>query len=238
MFAVDLDSVSITQSVVARSPLARVTFVTRNNRRVPVRFFRQSSTGAVELAAGSTGQILIKKKGYHESDALARALTWTKEGSGSDTIYWFDLDLFTTPMDAAFPVGTEKLDDLILELTFAESGEIQTPPAIGCTIWNRYLQSDEDVPSPADPDMPAAADILIKGVQNLTDGEQTQIQTNLGLAAMLCRESIDLPAALDADAPADFALVGESGQYAFDSARSRLWIYIGAQWHFTTLISG
>ena len=58
------------------------------------------------------------------------------------------------------------------------------------------------------------------------------------IATSLCRESVALPAGLDADAPADFALAGAVGQYAFDTSRSRLWFYIGAQWHFQTLISG
>lgn len=176
MPAVDLDNVLTMQSVVARTPLGEIVFVTRNHRRVGYQFYRPSGPGAVDLAVGSTGQLLVKKKSDPAGDALARALSWTKEGTGPTAGYWFSLDLFTEELEAAFTASPEKLDDLILELTFVENGNVQTPPAVPCTIWNRYLQSDEDVPQPADPDMPAAADILT--VQQVATQAEAEGGTN------------------------------------------------------------
>jgi len=230
MFAVDLDLLVITQSVVARTALARVTFVTRNNRRVPVQFFRPSLVGAVELATGSTGQILIKKQGTPAAGALARALTWTKEGSGTGTVYWFELNLFTDELNTAFAENPESLSDLVLEITFVENANVQTAPAIPCTIWNRYLQSDEDEPTPADPDMPAAADILVKIAQTLTEGEKTQAQTNLGLVSMMFRAPV-------AAEPTAFDDAGALGDYHFAAASGKLWTHTGTQWVYARFIS-
>jgi len=239
MPAVDADSLFVAQSVTNRAAQGKITLTRRNVRRLPFPFYRGANQ--IELPEGSTGQALLKKKGEFASPSLARALTWTKEGTGDTAVYWFELSLLTDEMEGEFAVEGDApepsvISDLVLEINLIIGGLPQTPLKIPAEVLNRYLQEDEDETNPADPDMPPAADILVRTAQALSGEEKTQVQTNLGLASMLCRELIALPAGLNADLP-NFATAGSAGQYTFDEARFRFWVYIAAQWRYSTLIS-
>lgn len=244
MPAVDADTLAVVQSAVVRTALGKIFLTRRNVRQIPFQFFRGGAV--IELASGSSGQLVLKSQGDFPGGALARALTWTQEGNGVNTVYWFELDLRTAELEALFavevtvPVTPEppSLPDLILELNYIEAGRPQTPIKMPTEVFNRYLQADENLLTPADPDYPASGNILTASgnLSGLTD--VSVARTNLGLATMLCREAVALPAGLDADAPVDFGLTGADGQYSFDAARSRLWVYLVGQWRFTTWISG
>jgi len=226
MAAVDLDLVTLLQSVTARTPLTRVVLTNRNQRRFPFQYLRGGKS--VELAPDATGELIIKKKGEF-STALARSTFWTKEGSGAAAVYWFTLDLLTDEMNAAFPEGTDVLEDFVFEHTFTENGLVQTPPRALCTIYNRYLQPAEGQPNPTNPDWPLPTNILVKTAQTLSAGEKTQVLTNLGIDSSLLREAVA--------GPVTFATSGSLGQYWYDAANFRLWVYVGGQFRYFTLIS-
>jgi hypothetical protein len=210
MFAVDLDSLTIVQSVTARSPLARIIFTHRNQRKIGLQFYR--GTTVVELPEDATGEILIKASGQPDSSALARATTWTKEGSGATAVYYFLLDLNTDEMGTAFSENPDSITALIFELTFIESGNIQTPPRISCTVYNRYLQQDENLPSPADPDYPAAGVILVTTEQVLSDEAKNQALENLGINSTTFRITSGGPELKDATTGNWLRLVVSNGQ--------------------------
>ena len=186
MPAVDADSLAVVASATSRTAVGTYTLTRRNVRRIPFQFYRGGSI--IQLSEDASGQLLLKKKDSPTGAALARALTWTREGSSSNSIYYFELSLLTDEAEALFAVtgAAEEplvITDLILELNFIDSSRPQTPIKIAAELRNRYLQSDEDSPTPADPDMPPAADILIKTAQTLTDPEKQQVLANLGLTA-------------------------------------------------------
>lgn len=225
MPAVDLDLVTMLQSVTARTPLTRIVFTNRNQRRISFQYLRAGKS--VELAPDAIGELVIKKKGDFDT-ALARTTVWTKEGNGAAAVYWFTLDLLTDEMNAAFPSGTDFLENFVFEHTFTESGNVQTPPRALCTIYNRYLQPAEGQPNPANPAWPLPTNILLKTAQTLSDGEKTQVRTNLGIDSSLLREAVG---------PVTFATGGSAGQYWYDADNFRLWAYVGGQFRYFTLIS-
>ncbi len=161
-------------------------------------------------------------------DALARALSWTKEGAGANAIYWFTLDLFGTALSNAFGTN-EVLEDLVLELTYDDGTGAQTPPRIPCTIYNRYLQGAEGIPEESIPDYPLPDNILTISAQELTTEQKAQVLDNLGLSGLLAWNSVD--------GPVDFETEGALGDYWFDPETGRLWYYVAGQFRYTNLIS-
>lgn len=167
MPAIDLDNVLLTPSVTARSPLDRMVFTSRNQRRVPLQFYRANLTGACEIPLGSSAQILIKRQGDFSSEAaLARALTWEKEGQGAAAVYWFLLDLNTNEMNSIFLGEAEMRTDLIFEVTLQIEGRTYTPPRVPCTVWRRYLAGNEGQPTPANPDWPLPSEVVTDAPQD------------------------------------------------------------------------
>lgn len=167
MPAIDLDNVLLTPSVTARSPLDRMVFTSRNQRRVPLQFYRANLTGACEIPLGSSAQILIKRQGDFSSEAaLARALTWEKEGQGAAAVYWFLLDLNTNEMNSIFLGEAEMRTDLIFEVTLQIEGRTYTPPRVLCTVWRRYLAGNEGQPTPANPDWPLPSEVVTDAPQD------------------------------------------------------------------------
>ena len=160
--AVNLDTCEIVQGVSARSALARFVLLARTQRRVSFRFFRTDSLGGCELPGDATGQLILKHIGQPMGPALARAVAWEQEGVGADAVYHFHLDLRTVEMSSLFPGQTESREDLALELSYRAWGHDLAAPRVPCTVWNRYLQDDEGIPSPADPPYPQPSEILTR----------------------------------------------------------------------------
>lgn len=169
--AVDRENVLIMQSVTSRTALNRYTLVNRNERRIGYQFYDPGVAGGCELAVGSTGRLILKKKGDHAGAILAQAIDWTKEGNGATAIYWFTLSLFGDDLADLFEAGVDQLADFVLELTYVENGRTNTPPAVPCTVNRRYFQGDEDLGT-SSPDYPPAEEVLkISDFANQSEAE-------------------------------------------------------------------
>lgn len=73
------------------------------NALIEVQFLRNVTPQ--ELPAGATGVFEVKESGKYDADAIFRAGSWTKSGTGADTIYSFVLDLMTTAGDLLLGVN-------------------------------------------------------------------------------------------------------------------------------------
>lgn len=221
LLAVDKEFLTVFNSATVRTPATKQSLTRRNIRRIGFQFVRAT---VVQLAEGSTGQLLLKPKNDPTAQSYARALAWTREGDGINSVYWFELSLITDEVEALFEVeeGLEPsvISDLILELNFIEDGRPQTPIKIPVELHNRWLQEDEDVPQPADPDMPDAANILVKTAQTLTGPEKTQVRTNIAAVGTGEKGAANGVASLDAGGKVPPAQLPDSvlGQVSYKGA--------------------
>ena len=100
---VNLDSREFVVSPVLLQRVNTLFFTRRDVVPVQVQFVRGGAV--VELAAGATGQMGLKKT--FAGGFLANDAGFTKTGTGSSTIYQFDLNLNTSELNAEFPADTE-----------------------------------------------------------------------------------------------------------------------------------
>ena len=182
MPAVNKETLEVVRNVTDRTEFGAVTLTRRNVRLIGFQFFKGSE--AVELANGSTGTLVLKKKGEYEDPALVLVGSWTKSGEGATAVYYFELDLRQDPVEELFDEDDGPITGLILELNFIEGGRPQTPVVMDAIINNRYFQPDEILPDPTAPDYPDAINILVKTAQTLTTGEKLQVRTNIAAAPL------------------------------------------------------
>jgi hypothetical protein len=111
---------------------------------VEVQFVRGGSV--VELGAGATGQIGIKKT--FTGNFLASDTAWTKTGTGADSVYTFDLNLNTSNMDAEFsPDNDTSSISAKIEVTWAVGSTITTTLPTEAVIYNDVIRGGEGVPT-------------------------------------------------------------------------------------------
>lgn len=140
---VNLDN---SEFVVSPTLLQRVTtmYMTRRDvLPVEVQFCRNGSV--VELAAGATGQLGIKKT--FAGGFLANDSGWTKTGTGANTLYTFSLNLNTTNLNAEFPLDTEESITAKIELEWTADGNTSTTMPTSVTIYNDVIRGGESVPT-------------------------------------------------------------------------------------------
>jgi hypothetical protein len=119
-------------------------FVRRDTVPVEVQFVRGGSV--VELGAGATGQIGIKKT--FTGNFLASDTAWTKTGTGAATVYTFDLNLNTSNMDAEFsPDNDTSSISAKIEVTWAVGSTITTTLPTEAVIYNDVIRGGEGVPT-------------------------------------------------------------------------------------------
>ena len=118
-------------------------FVRRDVVPVEVQFVRNSAV--VELGAGATGAIGLKKT--YAGSFLANDSGWTKSGSGTSTIYTFDLNLNTTELNAEFTTDTLDSISAKFEITWSVSGTTSSLLPTSCTIFNDVIRGTEGAPS-------------------------------------------------------------------------------------------
>lgn len=137
---INLDSNEFVVSQVLTQRVSTLFFVRRDTVPVEVQFVRGGSV--VELAAGATGQIGIKKT--FTGSFLANDSGWTKTGTGASTIYQFDLNLNTTAMDSEFsPDATTASIDAKIEVSWTVSGTTSTTLPTTATIYNDVIRGEE-----------------------------------------------------------------------------------------------
>jgi hypothetical protein len=156
---INLDS---SEFVVSPTLLQRVTqlfFTRRDTVPVEVQFVRAGAV--VELGAGATGAIGIKKT--FTGNFLANDTAWTKSGSGTSTIYQFDLNLNTANMDAEFdPDATTESIPAKIEITWTVGSTTTTTLPTTATIYNDVIRGSEPAPAAA------ASSFLLKSADNST----------------------------------------------------------------------
>ena len=119
-------------------------FVRRDTVPVEVQFVRQGSV--VELGAGATGAIGMKKT--YTGSFLASDSAWTQTGTGTSTVYQFDLNLNTANLDAEFtPDGTTDSILCKIEVSWTVSGTTSTTLPTTATIYNDVIRGGEGVPT-------------------------------------------------------------------------------------------
>jgi hypothetical protein len=137
---INLNSSEFVVSPVLTQRVSTLFFTRRDTVPVEVQFVR--SGAVVELGSGATGQIGIKKT--FTGNFLANDTAWTKSGSGSSTIYQFDLNLNTANLDAEFsPDATTDSIEAKIEVTWAVGGTTATTLPTSATIYNDVVRGDE-----------------------------------------------------------------------------------------------
>jgi len=140
---VNLDSREFVVSPVLLQRVSTLFFTRRDIVPVQVQFVRGGTV--VELAAGATGQMGLKKT--FAGSFLANDAAFTKTGTGTTTVYQFDLNLNTSNLNAEFPLDTEDSISAKVEIEWTESGTTSSTLPTSATVFNDVIRGGEGVPT-------------------------------------------------------------------------------------------
>ena len=140
---VNLDTNEFVVSPVLTQRVSTLYFVRRDTVPVEVQFVRGSAV--VELGAGATGQLGIKKT--YAGSFLATDSGWTKTGTGASTVYQFDLALNTTELNAEFSNDTTDSITAKIEVSWSVSGTTSSTMPTACVIYNDVIRGTEGSPN-------------------------------------------------------------------------------------------
>ena len=141
---VNLDSSEFVVSPVLTQRVTTLYFTRRDTVPVEVQFVRAGAV--VELGAGATGAIGIKKT--YTGSFLANDTAWTKTGTGTSTVYTFDLNLNTANLDAEFsPDASTDSITAKIEVTWTVGSTTTTTLPTSVTIYNDVIRGGEGVPT-------------------------------------------------------------------------------------------
>ena len=140
---VNLDSREFVVSPVLLQRVSTLSFTRRDVVPVQVQFVRDGTV--VELAAGATGAMGLKKT--FAGSFLANDAGFTKTGTGSTTVYQFDLNLNTTNLNAEFPLDTEESITAKVEIEWTESGTTSSTLPTSAIVYNDVIRGGEGVPT-------------------------------------------------------------------------------------------
>jgi hypothetical protein len=116
-----------------------------------------------DLGSGATGILGLKRSGAYASGYIASALSWVKSGSGTSAKYTFALTLNTAEIDALFTSASEGSTlRAMLEVQWTVGSVITSSVTLPAVIANDVIRGDEGALAQANPDYPAAADVLTK----------------------------------------------------------------------------
>jgi hypothetical protein len=118
-------------------------FVRRDIVPVEVQFVRNGAV--VELGAGATGAIGLKKT--YAGSFLANDSGWTKTGTGSSTVYTFDLNLNTTELGTEFTVDTLDSITCKLEVSWSVGGTTSSTMPTSAVVYNDVIRGTEGAPN-------------------------------------------------------------------------------------------
>jgi hypothetical protein len=143
---VDLNSSTFVVSPVLTQRVSTLFFVRRDNVPVEVQFVRGGTV--VELGAGATGSVGLKKT--FSGSFLASDTSWTKSGTGSSTVYQFDLNLNTVAMDGEFTNDNSTASiDAKIEISWTVSSTTSSTMPCVATVYNDVIRGTEGAPSSA-----------------------------------------------------------------------------------------
>ncbi len=116
-----------------------------------------------DLGTGATGILGLKRSGAYASGYIASALSWVKTGSGTSAKYTFSLTLNTAEIDALFTSASEGSSlRAMLEVQWTVGSVVTSSVTLPAVIANDVIRGDEGALAQANPDYPAAADVLTK----------------------------------------------------------------------------
>lgn len=136
---VNLDTNEFVVSPVLTQRVNTLYFVRRDTVPVEVQFVRNGTV--VELGAGATGQIGIKKT--FAGSFLANDAGWTKTGTGTSAVYQFDLALNTTELGTEFTNDTLDSITAKIEVSWSVSGTTSSTMPTSCVIYNDVIRGSE-----------------------------------------------------------------------------------------------
>lgn len=111
------------------------------NAEIEIQFLRLITPQ--ELASGATGVFEVKETGKYDANAIFRAGSWVKTGTGVNTIYTFTLDLQTPEGDLLLGVDEPET------FTVVAATDLFTKTAHGLVAGNRLqFTSDDTLPAP------------------------------------------------------------------------------------------
>lgn len=154
---INLDNRAFVVSPTLLQEVSTLYFTRRDVVPVEVQFVRGGTV--VELGAGATGQIGLKKT--YAGSFLANDSGWTKSGTGTSTVYQFDLNLSTTPLNAEFPLDTEDAITAKVEIEWSVDGTTSSTLPTSCVIYNDVIRGGESVPT-----VTAAGSFLLQSPDN------------------------------------------------------------------------
>lgn len=198
---------------------------------VPLEIAFTRGTQPVRLPEDAVIEVGLKARGRPDSKLL---VYHTGFAAIAETLYGAVINCASAELHAALGIGDGDTanDKVSVDL----SGEI------GWTAGDQHFRSQtfpvvaeapvvsSDSPAPLVPPNypPPAALLTISG--NLSELEDpATARTNLGLGDLLFRTPLA--------GPVTFQSEGTPGQYWFDPVTARLWVYLGGQFRYATLIS-
>ena len=140
---INLDTNEPCVSPVFTSRVSTFYFVRRDTVPVEVQFVRGGAV--VELGAGATGTIGLKKT--YAGSFLANDSGWTKTGTGASTVYTFDLNLNTTELGTEFTVDTLDSITCKLEISWSVSGTTSSTMPTSAVVYNDVIRGTEGSPN-------------------------------------------------------------------------------------------
>lgn len=144
----DLDAGYFVTSPGSRERLATMELKRGDTCSLAVRFLTGGTVTG--LATGATGKFGMKEQGDFDGDFVASAGTWTKTGTGSSTVYTFEVNLATTELNTLLGVGVAADVASVLlnaEMEFIADGVRTSSNTIACTVYNDVIRGTESGPA-------------------------------------------------------------------------------------------
>jgi hypothetical protein len=139
---VSLDSREIVVGTTLNQRVSTIFFTRGDTLPLEVQFVRDGAV--VELDGAATGKCGVKAA-YGAADFLAYDSAWAKTGTGTSTIYQFDLSLNTAEVEAAFSADPESIAGLV-ELEWTIGSTITSTLPTTATIYNAIITGAEGDP--------------------------------------------------------------------------------------------
>jgi hypothetical protein len=163
--AIDIDTGSV--RTWAGQPISALAGKRGDQYPVHVRYERGGAI--IERPTGATGILGVKLASDPTGNFVALAGSWTKTGSGAQTVYLFSLNLNTTELETAFSTDPDSVS-CVLEIETVAPGELISSATIPLEISNDVIRGNEGVPTDAMDPYPLPSAIELKAEKGEPNG--------------------------------------------------------------------
>ena len=185
----DVDIKKLVQGIGQRDQVSQLEFKRGDSSRIEVQFV--SGTTVQELTEPATGIFGIKEADQYDADYIVSDVSWTKEGSGTSTLYVFEPNFNTTELnnllghDDANTANDKVFVDAMLEIEVTENGAIYSTQRVTARLHNDVVKGSEGSPTgaPGVDQMIADRAVCYDRAQTLTNSEKEQAHANMGWPA-------------------------------------------------------